>query len=54
MGSGHVEKKCNHNGSGSRKAMRYLKRQSGKLMRRLWKKMQEDAPKRLPTRGWSD
>lgn len=35
------------------KAKRYIKRQSVKAMRRAWKKLGEDAPRKLAHRGWS-
>jgi hypothetical protein len=38
----------------SRSHVRHLKRLASKLMRRLGKRELDDAPKRLPTRGYSD
>ena len=35
-----------------RETLRWLKRQSSRLFRRLGKRLVEDAPKKLPNKGW--
>ncbi|HZN46549.1 MAG TPA: hypothetical protein VFB71_02905 [Ramlibacter sp.] len=51
-----VEKLCKGTGSKARRFHRYLKNQTARLRRRLWKLLGEDAPVRVRelTRGWSD
>lgn len=53
MGKSSAEK-IGKNISYARGMLRWLKRQSSKLMRRLSKAYLDDAPRKLPIRGWTD
>jgi hypothetical protein len=48
-----AEKLPSHTDTAFRKSRRYIKQQTAKKMRRLGKKLQEDAPKSV-IKGWSD